>query len=479
MAVKPSDSDPRGSHPSHPSNPPARPSLPSPSPGFVVAGRVRLERILRKGGMGSVWVGTHLSLHVPVAVKFVLARSGDAEAVARFEREARAVAQIRSSNVVKIHDFGAEQGLPYMVMELLEGEDLGSRLRTSPKLSLQAAEKILAPVARGLDRAHEARLIHRDLKPDNIFLSREGDEEVPKLLDFGIAKPLAAEELNPLDEVTQEGLVLGTPHYMSPEQARSLPLDHRSDLWSLAVILYRMITGKRPFESLSASDLLVMICSDPFAPPTSVDPSLPPELDAFFERALAKDREQRFQSAREMAAAFSAIVAKSLGNAPGMEPTPGSMPLSMRTPGIPAATGALAGPVSRKPAQAVAEALPPPGAPRGALVAVGVVAMLVLGAGAGWIFFGRANHATPDPGRMQADAVPASAVTEIPKTAVAEVPAPASASAAVPSASAVPSAIAVPSASAASSGFARPMGTLAAPRSSSTATGRSRRDLGY
>lgn len=286
-----------------------------PAPGLVIGGKVRLDNLLGKGGMGAVWRGTHLTLNTPVAIKFMA--ESTPEALTRFQREAQVAAHIRSSNVVAIHDFGVEHGLPYIVMELLDGEDLGARLKRMSRLSLLETAHILLPVARGLERAHQARLVHRDLKPENIFLVREGDEDVPKILDFGIAKNLVASP-NSLN-VTSEGAVMGTPYYMSPEQSRARPdVDHRSDLWALGVILFRTITGKRPFDGLTAASLAVQICTEPVPKVGAVAPDLPPQLDMFFERALAKDPAHRFQSAREMAQAFAEIVGYStpLGRTP-------------------------------------------------------------------------------------------------------------------------------------------------------------------
>ena len=266
----------------------------------MVAGKVRLEQLLGKGGMGSVWRGTHLTLGTPVAVKFMA--DSNPESLARFQREAQVAAQIRSSNVVAIHDFGVEDGLPYITMELLDGEDLGMRLKRVQRLTLAETVEILIPIARGLDRAHAAKLVHRDLKPENIYLVREGDEEVPKILDFGIAKTLIDDPDS--FNVTRDGAVLGTPYYMSPEQARALrDVDHRADLWALGVILFRVITGRRPFEGMTAAALAMQICTEPAPRVGAVHPELSPEWDVFFDRALAKDPAQRFQSAREMAQA--------------------------------------------------------------------------------------------------------------------------------------------------------------------------------
>lgn len=293
---------------------PSRPHT-KPTAGLVVAGKVRLEQLLGKGGMGSVWRGTHLTLGTPVAVKFMA--DSNPEALARFQREAQVAAQIRSSNVVAIHDFGVEDGLPYITMELLDGEDLAMRLKRVQRLTLAETVELLIPIARGLDRAHAAKLVHRDLKPENIFLVREGDEEIPKILDFGIAKTLIDDPDS--FNVTRDGAVLGTPYYMSPEQSRARrDVDHRADLWALGVILFRVITGRRPFEGMTAAALAVQICIEPAPRVSTVHPELSPEWDAFFDRALAKDPAQRFQSARELAQAFAQMAGQStqLGRTP-------------------------------------------------------------------------------------------------------------------------------------------------------------------
>ncbi|WP_232379484.1 serine/threonine-protein kinase [Polyangium fumosum] len=389
-----------------------------PAPGLVIAGKVRLDKLLGKGGMGSVWVGTHLDLDIPVAVKFMTG-SADA-ALSRFQREARAAAQIRSSNVVKIHDYGIDQGLPYIVMELLEGEDLAARIRRAGRLSLVDAEKILIPVARGLERAHEAKLVHRDLKPENVFLVREGDEEIPKILDFGIAKTLAvAEEAK---DVTEEGAVLGTPYYLSPEQARGkTDIDHRADLWSLGVILFRMVTGRRPFEANALGDLIVRICMDPVPRVVMIDPTLPPELDAFFERALAKDPAMRFSSAREFARAFSDVVRLA---APGAAFGPNSVPPPRSFDGAFDASGGFlashtgrtgplgaTGPSTLGPAANISIVqAPAPSSGRGLLIgAMAVVVLLLFGVGAAFMMFGGKSAPTAATGSSNTTMAPAAA----------------------------------------------------------------------
>lgn len=309
--------------------------------GLVVAGKYRLERLLRKGGMGSVWVATHLGLDTPVAIKFMTATmlapteigetAGDRATMraSRFEREARSAAQIRMANVVQVLDYGIDGLLPYIVMELLEGEDLGARLARERRLSLQAIVQILTPAARALQRAHDAGLVHRDLKPENIFLAREGDEMIPKILDFGVAKAMSGDRMQIRDSSpgaasagpTLEGTVVGSPYYMSPEQALGrTDIDHRSDLWALGVIVFRALTGKRPFNSDVLLEAVLEICAAPIPSATSIAPDLPPEVDRFFERALAREPSERFQSVKELVGALVALEAAGPSGAPERSP---------------------------------------------------------------------------------------------------------------------------------------------------------------
>ncbi len=294
--------------------------------GSTVAGKYRLERLIGRGGMGSVWAARHLQLDTLVAVKFIdtVADMGDARI--RFEREAKAAAQLRSPHVVQILDHGIDDERPYIAMELLEGEDLGERLRRTPRLSLPATATLITQAAKALRRAHEHGVIHRDLKPGNIFLARFDDDEVVKLLDFGVAK-LRYGEITPGVEMTQTGVIFGSPSYMSPEQARgNRIIDHRTDLWSLAVILFRCITGSKPFEADSIGNLVIKLCIEPLPTPTSFAGDLPPEIDRFFERAFARDPDQRFQSAVALAAEFEAIVARA--GASASIPAPPLPPIS-------------------------------------------------------------------------------------------------------------------------------------------------------
>ncbi|MDI3282919.1 serine/threonine-protein kinase [Polyangium sp. 15x6] len=279
--------------------------------GQLIAGKIRLERPLARGGMGAVWIAHHLKLDRAVAVKFMepgLTASDTARA--RFEREARAAAQIQSAHVVEVHDYGVESETPYIVMELLRGEDLAARLDKRGKLDLAEALRITQPICKALRRAHELGLVHRDLKPGNVFLARQDDDEIVKLLDFGIAKAVSPGTPQSGD-VTRSGNLVGSPLYMSPEQIRkSKEVDHRSDLWSLGVILYQMLTGRTPFVEDEVGAVLVAICTDPIPKPSTLAPELGPEVDRFFDRALARDPAERFQSSRELFEALEALANK-------------------------------------------------------------------------------------------------------------------------------------------------------------------------
>jgi serine/threonine protein kinase/tetratricopeptide (TPR) repeat protein len=293
--------------------------------GSVIAGRYRLVRPLAQGGMGAVWRAHHEHLDIPIAVKLMapaLAASEDARA--RFEREAKAAARLSSPHVVQVHDYGLDRGVPYMVMELCEGEDLSDRLRRARRVPLGEAWTIASQIGKALALAHEAGVVHRDLKPSNVFLARVGDDEVVKVLDFGIAKWRAA---GTRGAATAPGALLGSPDYMSPEQARGeAELDHRSDLWSLGVILFQCLTGGLPFAAGDVAALIGAICGAPIPLATSRAPDLPPAVDRFFDRALARGLGARFQSAREMVRAFAAIVEQAGEPAPGRMSIPPPAP---------------------------------------------------------------------------------------------------------------------------------------------------------
>ena len=273
--------------------------------GGVIAGRYRLEAPVARGGMGSVWKARHLQLDTVLAVKFInLDQRATSGGRARFEREAKAAALLHGPNVVEVYDYGVDDGLPYLVMELLQGEDLSRRISREGRLPVSSVVSLIGQVSRALRRAHEAGIVHRDLKPGNIFLVEREDDEEPlvKVLDFGIAR---TPHLGLVGETTKTGTLLGSPRYMSPEQARSpRSVDPRSDLWSLAVIAFRALTGNLPFVAEEVAELLVKICTEAAPPPSSFDPELA-DFDQFFTKAFARNPDERFQTSRELALEFA------------------------------------------------------------------------------------------------------------------------------------------------------------------------------
>jgi len=273
-------------HPHAPDAPKERnPTVKQPAPDVVIAGKYCLENQLAAGGMGSVWIARHLDLDIEIAIKFMDPACASAEGRVRFEREAKAAACLQSPHVVAVLDYGVDEDLPYIVMELLKGEDLEDRLLRFGRLPLRQASSILTQAARALRKAQELGIVHRDLKPHNLFLAKttEGDEEhddVLKILDFGIAK-----ETGPalVGGATQTGELMGSPHYMSPEHVRGArDIDFRSDLWSLGVIMFRACTGRLPFDSDVVGDVIGKILADPIPKATSIAKDLPPAVDEFF-----------------------------------------------------------------------------------------------------------------------------------------------------------------------------------------------------
>ena len=272
----------------------------------VISGRFRLIRLLGQGGMGRVWLAEHLALGTDIAVKFLDPRLSSRDDIrARFAREATAAARIQSPHVVTIHDSGfTQEELAFIAMELLRGEDLGRRLARETTLSPALTASIIGQACRGLGKAHAMSIIHRDVKPENLFLCDDETEPWVKVLDFGIAKSLAPDGAT---LKTDTGQILGTPLYMSPEQALGRVLDVRSDLYSLAVVAYRCLTGRTPFVCNATGELIVAVSTQ--VPPTasSFNPSIGSALDAWFSSMLSKDPDRRCgQSARDLAETFAA-----------------------------------------------------------------------------------------------------------------------------------------------------------------------------
>ncbi len=278
-------------------------------PGTVVGGRYRLIREVGQGGMATVWEAEHLTLGSPVAIKFLASSAGprQTQLIERFMREARVAASVRHRNVIEITDFGiSDDGrAPYMVMEMLQGEALADRLEREGHLHVGTAVQVVWLSLRGLAAVHDAGIVHRDLKPENIFLVDDPDGAYPKLLDFGVSRRVAD------TDITQEGILVGTPDYMSPEQARGLrDINLRTDIYSMGVILYEALAGQLPFQSENAGDLLMMITKEAAPPLSSHRPGINPAICEVVERAMHKDRDERYQEAREMRWALAEAAAE-------------------------------------------------------------------------------------------------------------------------------------------------------------------------
>jgi serine/threonine protein kinase len=361
-------------------------------PAALVAGKYRLTELLGRGGMGSVWAGIHTTLGTRVAVKFIDAEHVDSpEARHRFENEARAAAALRSKHVVEVYDHGVmADGRPFIVMEFLDGEPLDKRLDRFGRLPAKDTARIIGMVCRALSKAHAAGIVHRDLKPENVFLVWDDEDgaDVAKVVDFGIAK--FTDSAMTSSSATRTGSVLGTPYYMSPEQARGLrSVDYRSDLWSVGVIAFRCMTGRLPFEGEAVGDVLVKLCTAPLPMPSTYVPDLPPGFDAWLTRALGREPEARFQSASELGRSLAAVCGLSAPITPlsGEQFSAGShgsgqhrpaafsatTPSPALTPAPAAQTGA---PITQTPA-------PSAKTPASTLVVAAAAALVVLGIGAG------------------------------------------------------------------------------------------------
>jgi eukaryotic-like serine/threonine-protein kinase len=289
----------------------------TPDAGDVVGGKYELVRLIGRGSMGEVWLAHHQSLREKVALK-LLARPawGDFEdatqAASRFRFEAQIAARLsrKTRHIVRVTDHGEEDDLAYLVMELLEGVTLETRLLRFESMAPVEAQKLVKQVARALEHAHGEGVLHRDLKPSNVFLTQDEDgESLYKVLDFGIARVIHA-HLVMVNFSTAKGIVFGTPGYMSPEQARATaPLDPRCDLWGLATLAYEALTCELPVQGVEPDELLKNVCAGRTISVRERNPALPVALDAFFARAFAEHIDARYPSASELAAAFDHAIA--------------------------------------------------------------------------------------------------------------------------------------------------------------------------
>jgi serine/threonine protein kinase len=314
--------------------------------GRLLGSKYRLVREMARGSMGAIWRAEHVLLRLPVAVKFMqLAQegwgaatpAGRSDAMKRFLSEARIAAAAHGPHVVQVFDYGMDQGTPYLVMELLEGESLAERLRRVGCLSAQETAEVLLQVASALERIHELGIVHRDLKPQNIFLV-EGDELLAKILDFGVARVSDEALLSTLTPGTRTGDLIGTPNYMSPEQLQDrCSLDQRSDVWALGVIAFECLLGRLPFVATHLTGMILAICSGPLPVPSLLRGSIssgsisrgpvsggpvsgglasdrtgsagaiPRGFDGWFARACARDPDRRYPSAIQAALALRAL----------------------------------------------------------------------------------------------------------------------------------------------------------------------------
>jgi serine/threonine-protein kinase len=270
-----------------------------PVPGTVVDGKYRVEKVLGEGGMGLVVSAVHLGLEQEVAIKFLLPEAMRSKvAVERFLREAKVAAKVRSEHVARVHDVGTTEdgGVPYIVMERLEGSDLGKLIDVEGALPIDEACEIAIQACEALAEVHAAGIVHRDLKPSNLFVTRKADgSPAVKLLDFGISKlTLGGDEPGIDPALTQTATIMGSPSYMSPEQLRSTKeVDHRADVWSLGAVLYEAITGKPAFRGESLPQVCAMIASEDPALPSSRREGIPLDLERTILRCLEKNPDKR------------------------------------------------------------------------------------------------------------------------------------------------------------------------------------------
>ena len=375
-------------------------------------GNYVIQRQLGEGGMGAVYLAEHPRIGRKVAIKVLLRElSANAQAVTRFFNEARASSEIRNEHIVDVLDFGElADGASYLVLEFLDGQTLTEILRGGP-LGVRRTLHIVNGVGRALGAAHAAGIVHRDLKPDNVMLVRRGDDaDFVKVLDFGIAK-LSQAQLEP-GMKTKTGALLGTPSYMSPEQCRGLPVDHRSDVYSLGVMMYQMLSGVLPFEADGLGNLLLAHMTQEAVPLIQRVPGLPPHLSQVVARAMEKAADARFQHVAEMLAAigdpsgqYETLSGEAAAPRPGWE-----------VPSLKSNLDTIGGNVA---VEAVRRTPAPVKRRGGGGVVLAVATVAVLGGAGAWVVKnGNRQQATGNRQRAMAETVaaaPAPVVIEAPK----------------------------------------------------------------
>ena len=335
----------------------------------ILNGQFQILQKIGSGGMGAVYKALQPDMNRMVGVKILHPKlAGRKDLVSRFRREARAMSQLSHPNTTKVFMFGElDDGSLYIIMEFLEGKNLNQTVRGEGPFPMERALPVLIAVCGALDEAHKAGIIHRDLKPENIFLVQgSGLKDYAKVLDFGLAK-VGERQMRPGSVIlTQEGMVFGTPEFMSPEQAQGKALTPASDIYSLAVILYEVLTGKLPYDAKSAMDYIQLHVTGKHVPLSQRVPGrvFPPLLDQIMDRALAKKAEDRYSSAAEFAAAMQYVLQGATALPPHLLPTP-ELPTVPGVP-VPPQVALLAHPASPQPAQP--RAMGPNTAPPGQLV---------------------------------------------------------------------------------------------------------------
>jgi serine/threonine-protein kinase len=276
-----------------------------PALGEIIASKYEVERVLGVGGMGVVIAARHMQLGQKVAIKFMRGQAAtDSAAVGRFQREARAAAALTSEHIAKVFDVGTlENGAPYIVLEYLAGVDFGEVLRRNGPLSVHDALGAVLQACEALAEAHAIGIVHRDLKPSNLFATKRKDgTPLVKVLDFGISKAAPLNTASPEEGLTASGYIMGSPGYMSPEQVRSAKaVDARSDIWSLGVILYELLTGVAPFAGETLGDTFARIVAETPPPVHERRPDIPARLSAVIARCLERDANRRIQTVAELA----------------------------------------------------------------------------------------------------------------------------------------------------------------------------------
>jgi eukaryotic-like serine/threonine-protein kinase len=280
--------------------------VPTLSPGQIIADKYRIDSVIGTGGMGVVIAATHVELEQRVAIK--LLRDASDDSIARFKREARLLVKLKSEHVARVFDVGAlDDDTPYIVMELLEGHDLAKLVELQGRLSVEQAVDYVLEATEAVAEAHVLGMVHRDLKPANLFLARgPGGATTVKVLDFGISKMLDVKtEQTTAGALTNEGVALGSPGYMAPEQiTSSRDVDVRADIYSLGAMLYRLVSGRNPYKGASLVSVLASMAIDPLPPLASLVPDVPPGFAQAVERCLAQEPDARFPTVAHFADAF-------------------------------------------------------------------------------------------------------------------------------------------------------------------------------